>query len=92
MTRKSKLQDRKGLQPSAEDSGRPAVSTRRTFLAHAGKKAAFTVPIVTTLTAQEALAAGSYPGCSPYGNPCDVDEDCCDLNCHAPTMTCKGAI
>jgi len=92
MTRKSKRQDRKGLRPSAEDSSKPAVSTRRTFLASAGKKTAFIVPVVSTLTAQEALAAGSYPACSPYGNPCEVDEDCCTLNCHAPTMTCKGGI
>ena len=91
MTRRSKPPEGKELRASPEDTGGPTLSTRRKFLASAGKKAAFIVPVVTSLTAQEALAAGSY-GCSPYGAPCVVDEDCCDLNCHVPTMTCKGPI
>lgn len=79
------------VRPQTPDSEAGDVRTRRTFLADAGKKAAFVAPVVLSLTAQPAFAA-SGESCSAYGAACEVNEDCCDLNCHAPTMTCKGPI
>lgn len=76
----------------AEESTASPAETRRTFLGATGRKAAFILPAVWTLSAQQALAQGSSLSCSAYGTVCEVNEDCCTLNCHAPTMTCKGAL
>lgn len=74
--------------------GRPMVSegsTRRGFLTGAGKRAVFVLPAVWSLSTQQAAAASGV-SCSAYGAPCEVNEDCCTLNCHGLTMTCKGPI
>lgn len=63
--------------------------TRRSFLASAGKKAAFVMPVVWSLTAEPAMAV-SGGTCSPGGNACAVDADCCSLNCNGGTMTCMA--
>ena len=60
-------------------------ATRRDFLGRVGKRAAFIVPVVWTLTAQDAQAAGSNPSaspsCVPHGGLCAMDSDCCSGNC-----------
>ena len=79
------------FQQQSSGGGEADVRTRRKFLTDTGKKAAFVVPVVLSLTAQPVMAA-SGESCSAYGADCDVNEDCCSLNCHGPTMTCKGEI
>ena len=86
-----KAHDATGPPPVAENLPAPPARSRWTFLSDAGKKAAFAVPAAWTLTARQALAATGL-SCSAYGAACEVNEDCCDLNCHQPTMTCKGPI
>lgn len=79
------------VQQPAEDSVTLGVRTRRTFLSDTGKKMIFIMPAVWTLSGQQAVAA-TGDSCSQYGADCEVNEDCCSLNCHGPTMTCKGPI
>ncbi len=79
-----------GVEPRAPDPRPDERKSRRSFLAAAGKKAAFVAPVVLSLTAQPVFAASG--SCSPYGAACEVNDDCCTLNCHQLTMTCKGAI
>ena len=83
-------QGQNGPEPPRAQLADPDAKTRRTFLAHAGKRAAFVAPAVWMLGAQQALAQASTGSCSGYAAPCAVDDDCCSLNCHGPTMTCKG--
>jgi len=83
-----------GASEHTAPSGEPAsqsVTTRRGFLTRTGKRAAFVLPAVWSLSAQQAAAASGM-SCSAYGAHCEVNEDCCSLNCHAPTMTCKGEL
>jgi hypothetical protein len=58
--------------------------SRRSFLA-LGRKAPFVVPVIYTLTAEQALAAGSAPSgppsCLANGELCGTDTDCCSGNC-----------
>ena len=64
------------------------VRTRRRFLGSVGKKAVFIAPIVWTLTARQARAAGSNPSspsCVANGGVCADDSDCCSGNCPAGT-------
>ena len=61
--------------------------SRRSFLAFAGRKAAFVVPVVWSLTAEPAMAV-SGGTCSPNGNACAVNADCCSLNCDGGSMMC----
>jgi hypothetical protein len=85
--------------PPAED----AVTTRRGFLGHAGRKAFYATPVVMTLAAQQAAAA-SGPLCGSnfkhkIGSPCSTDgtrKDCCPedydhqpLVCEDASMTCQ---
>jgi len=77
---------------AAVDSTAPraaSVSTRRTFLGVVGRKTVYITPVVWTLTAQQALAAGSNPSanpsCVPNGELCDDNSDCCSNNCVAGT-------
>jgi hypothetical protein len=50
-----------------------------------GTKGVFIVPVVWTLTAQQAQAAGSNPSANPScigdGEPCVLDSDCCSGEC-----------
>ncbi len=69
-----------------------AGTTRRSFVKSVGKKALYVTPVLMTLTANEAHAASASAAlpCYEYGDPCTADEQCCSLNCHDLTMTCKG--
>jgi hypothetical protein len=55
------------------------------FLGGVVKKAAFAVPVVWTLSAQQAFAAGSKPSANPScldaGEPCTLDAECCSESC-----------
>jgi hypothetical protein len=68
----------------------PMVPARRAFLGDAVRKAAFAMPVIWTLTAQQARAAGSNPSgnpsgpaCMDDGELCTMDSDCCSGNCIA---------
>ena len=65
-----------------------AQATRRAFLGAVGKKALYVTPVVMTLTAQQAMAAGSNasanpPSCAGAGEACVIDTDCCSNMCIA---------
>ena len=70
---------------AAEDIADVPTTTRRAFLGRTGTKAAFIVPAVWTLTAQQAMAAGSNasanPSCLEAAEPCILDADCCSNMC-----------
>ncbi len=60
--------------------------TRRDVLRQ-GRKLAYVVPVVMTLSAQEALAAPSNPSATPSscvdsGEACFSDSDCCSGECN----------
>jgi hypothetical protein len=78
--------DAPGLEASSEEAEAAAGTSRRTFLGNVGKRAAFVVPIVMTLTAEQARAA---PSCAPNGAACTSDSDCCSNKCTA--MSCEGS-
>lgn len=75
------------------DEGPPGSATigrtRRSFLASAGMKAAFVMPVVWSLTAEPAMAV-SGGTCSPGGAPCAVDADCCSLDCNVGSGMCMA--
>jgi len=73
---------------SLEGTTDAPTTTRRAFLGKTGTRVAFIMPAVWTLTARQALAAGSNPsgnpsggGCAEAGEPCVIDSDCCDGMC-----------
>ena len=70
---------------AAEDTTDALTTTRRAFLGRTSTKAAFIVQAVWTLTAQQAMAAGSKasanPSCLEAGEPCVLDADCCSNMC-----------
>jgi len=68
--------------------------TRRACLAETGRKVAYVTPVIMTLAASRALAAGSNPSadpsvCQEAGEPCSGDSDCCSGVCSFITMTCQ---
>lgn len=71
--------------PSVADEDGGSFTTRRRFLGGAGKKAAFVVPVVWTLSAPKAMAAGSNPSANPScatdGEICVTNTDCCSNVC-----------
>jgi len=70
-------------EPKSLDSA-DARPTRRRFL-RVGKKAAFVVPAVWTLSAQTAMAGTSNPSggpsCAGAGEICVTNTDCCSNTC-----------
>lgn len=77
--------DRTAPGPSVTDENDGASTTRRKFLGGAGKKAAFVVPVVWTLSAQKAMAGASNPSANPScatdGEICVTNTDCCSDVC-----------
>jgi hypothetical protein len=73
----------RGLADGSGKDAAPSLSRRR--LLCWGKRAAFVVPVVWTLTASQALAAGSNPSATPSclgtGELCSTDSDCCSGKC-----------
>ncbi|MGD2111251.1 MAG: hypothetical protein PVI86_17880 [Phycisphaerae bacterium] len=69
----------------APPNGGTTTTTRRGFLGGTGKKAAFIVPAVWTLSAPKAMAAGSNPSANPScatdGEICVTNTDCCSDVC-----------
>ena len=91
MTRGQDSPAQRVLDLPLENTTSSVQSTRRGFLTGTGRKTVFVLPVIWSLSAEQ-VAAGTGISCSAYGAPCEVNEDCCTLNCHAPTMTCKGPI
>lgn len=101
-----------GATPSAEPQDSPAgdtqgkgtdLTSRRSFLGGAGRKALYITPGILTLTAQQAMASGFVCGSAlkhTVGSPCATDgsqKDCCpiDMNnnalrCSVTTMLCEN--
>jgi hypothetical protein len=72
--------------PPENGSGEPGdATTRRAFLGNVGRKAAFAIPVILSLTAQEAQAApsGAATGSSTAaaGESCWFDSDCQSALC-----------
>jgi hypothetical protein len=55
-----------------------AVDPARRSLLKRGIRAAFVLPVVTTFSAKQALAAGSNLSCYPEAHACPGLEACCD--------------
>jgi len=70
---------------STSDEGLRSATTRRGFLGGAGKKAAFVVPVVWTMSAQKTMAGGSNPSANPScatgDEICVTNTDCCSNVC-----------
>lgn len=68
-------------------------ATRRAFLGSVARKATFVVPVVMTLKAQTAFAAGSRTtSCIASGVICTTDDECCSGNCVAAGMFCAMGV
>lgn len=90
--------------PAGKVQGRIAdLTSRRSFLGGAGRKALYITPGILTLTAQQAMASGFVCGSAlkhTVGSPCATDgsqKDCCpvDMNnnplrCSTTTMLCEN--
>ena len=72
---------------AGEDQHPSPVTTRRALLRGAAT-AAWIVPVVWTLTAQQAQAAPSGPQCATDGELCSADADCCSNDCQG--FACNG--
>jgi len=75
-----------GQLANAEVGGTESVTTRRSFLRHLARKAAYVTPVVMTLSAQRARAAAnpsapSGAGCAQDGAACVFQSDCCTGLC-----------
>lgn len=87
MDRKEKLDP--STPPADVDHTR--TSTRRAFLGGAGRKALFAAPIIVTLSAQQALAAGSRTvSCTLSGDACVTNEECCSATCTGGMVCAPG--
>lgn len=73
------------LDPSVTpaDVDHSRTTTRRAFLDGAGRKALWVAPVIVTLRAQQALAAGSRTvSCTVSEAACVTDEECCSGDCN----------
>lgn len=67
--------------------------TRRAFLDGVARKATFVVPVVVTLKAQTAFAAGSRAtSCTPSFAACTTDAECCSGVCIGGGMQCQMGV